>query len=65
MVTACAAATDETMECGTIFSDTPGPGNTGGKGSGADTAACIRPANVSRFFDVQVRAMICKPWDFR
>jgi uncharacterized protein len=37
----------------------------GGTDSGADTAACIRPANVSRFFDVQVRGIICKPWDLR
>ena len=37
----------------------------GGTNSGADTAACIRPANVSRFFDVQVRGIICKPWELR
>lgn len=37
----------------------------GGTNSGADTAACIRPANVSRFFEVQVRGIICKPWDLR
>jgi len=36
----------------------------GGTGSGADTAVCIRPANVSRFFDVRVRGILCKPWDF-
>jgi hypothetical protein len=33
----------------------------GGTDSGADTAAIIRPANVSRFFDLKVRAFICKP----
>jgi hypothetical protein len=35
----------------------------GGTGSGADTAAVIRPANVSRFFDLQVRGILCKPWE--
>ena len=34
----------------------------GGTGSGADTAAVIRPANVSRFFDVKVRGILCMPW---
>jgi hypothetical protein len=36
----------------------------GGTGSGADTAVCIHPANVSRFFDVKVRGIFCKPWDY-
>jgi len=36
----------------------------GGTGTGADTAAVIRPANVSRFFDLRVRGILCKPWDF-
>ena len=36
----------------------------GGTGKGADTAAVIRPANVSRFFDLKIRAILCKPWDF-
>ena len=35
----------------------------GGTGTGADTAAVIRPANVSRFFDLQVRAILCMPWE--
>jgi hypothetical protein len=36
----------------------------GGTGTGADTAAVIRPANVARFFDLKVRGILCKPWDF-
>ena len=35
----------------------------GGTGTGADTAAVIRPANVSRFFDLKVRAILCMPWE--
>jgi len=38
--------------------------SVGGTGQGADTAAVIRPANVSRFFDLQVRGVLCKPWKF-
>ncbi len=38
--------------------------SVGGTGSGADTAAVIRPTNVSRFFDLKVRGVLCKPWDF-
>ncbi len=38
--------------------------SVGGTGTGADTAAVIRPANVSRFFDLKVRGVLCKPWDF-
>ena len=38
--------------------------SVGGTGQGADTAAVIRPANVSRFFDLQVRGVLCKPWEF-
>jgi uncharacterized protein len=36
----------------------------GGTDSGADTAILVRPANVSRFFDVKVRCIFCKPMDF-
>ena len=36
----------------------------GGTGRGADTAAVIKPANVSRFFDLRIRGILCKPWDF-
>ena len=36
----------------------------GGTNEGADTAAVIKPANVSRFFDLKVRGVLCKPWDF-
>jgi hypothetical protein len=36
----------------------------GGTNSGADTAVLIRPANVSRFFDLKIRGVFCKPWDF-
>jgi hypothetical protein len=37
----------------------------GGTDQGADTAAVIRPANVSRFFDLKIRGILCKPWDFK
>jgi hypothetical protein len=33
----------------------------GGSGKGADTALVIKPANVQRFFDLQVMETICKP----
>jgi uncharacterized protein len=36
----------------------------GGTESGADTALVVRPANVSRFFDLRIRGILCKPWDF-
>lgn len=36
----------------------------GGTGTGADTAAVIRPTNVTRFFDMKIRGILCKPWDF-
>ena len=36
----------------------------GGTGRGVDTAAVIKPANVSRFFDLKIRGIICKPWNF-
>jgi len=36
----------------------------GGSGRGADTAAIIKPANVSRFFDLKIRGILCKPWNF-
>lgn len=36
----------------------------GGTESGADTALVLRPANVSRFFDVRIRGILCKPWNF-
>jgi hypothetical protein len=36
----------------------------GGSGTGADAAAVIRPANVSRFFNLKIRGILCKPWDF-
>ena len=35
-----------------------------GTGRGADTALRIRPANSSRFFDLRVREIIAKPYDF-
>jgi uncharacterized protein len=38
--------------------------SVGGTGSGADTAVWLRPANVSRFFDLRVRAILCKPSEF-
>ena len=36
----------------------------GGTGSGADTALRIKPANAARFFDLKVREIIAKPYDF-
>jgi hypothetical protein len=36
----------------------------GGTGKGADTALRIRPANAGRFFDLKIREIIAKPFDF-
>jgi len=36
----------------------------GGTGRGADTALRIRPANAARFFDLKIREIIAKPYDF-
>jgi hypothetical protein len=36
----------------------------GGTETGADTAVLLRPANVCRFFDLRVRGILCKPWEF-
>jgi len=36
--------------------------SVGGSGDGADTAAVIKPANVCRFFDLEIRGILCKPW---
>lgn len=36
----------------------------GGSGEGVDTALVVRPSNSSRFFDLKVREVICKPRDF-
>ncbi len=36
----------------------------GGTESGADTALLIKPANTFRFFDLRVRGILCKPWQF-
>jgi hypothetical protein len=33
----------------------------GGSGGGADTAIVILPANTHRFFDTEIREIICKP----
>jgi hypothetical protein len=35
--------------------------SVGGTGEGADTALVLLPANTHRFFDLQVREIICKP----
>ncbi len=32
-----------------------------GKGKGADTAVVVTPVNVTRFFDMKVKEIICKP----
>ena len=34
----------------------------GGTGHGADTACIIKPVNTHNFFDLKVKAIICKPW---
>lgn len=34
----------------------------GGRGSGADTALLLKPANVQDFFHIKVYEIICKPW---
>lgn len=36
----------------------------GGSGEGVDTALVVRPSNSSRFFDLKVREVVCKPRDF-
>jgi hypothetical protein len=36
----------------------------GGTGKGADTALRIQPANAGRFFDLKIREIIAKPFDF-
>ena len=36
----------------------------GGSGRGADTALLLKPANAMRFFDLKVRAVLCKPKEF-
>ncbi len=35
-----------------------------GTGKGADTALRIKPANTGRFFDLKIREVIAKPFDF-
>jgi len=35
-----------------------------GTGGGADTALRIHPANAARFFDLKIREVIAKPYDF-
>lgn len=36
--------------------------SVGGTSRGADTAALIRPRNTFSFFDMQLQAILCKPW---
>jgi hypothetical protein len=36
----------------------------GGSGHGADTAVVLQPANAMRFFELRLRGILCKPWDF-
>jgi len=36
----------------------------GGTGNGVDTALRIRPANAGRFFQLKIREIIAKPFDF-
>lgn len=37
----------------------------GGTGRGADTALRLKPANSSRFFDLRIREVVAKPYDFQ
>lgn len=37
--------------------------SVGGTARGADTAIVLRPKNVCRFFDLQVKGVLCKPWE--
>jgi len=37
----------------------------GGRSRGADTAVVIRPAHMNNFFDMQIREIICIPWEKR
>ncbi|MGE0085554.1 MAG: pyruvate kinase alpha/beta domain-containing protein [Desulfococcaceae bacterium] len=36
----------------------------GGTGRGADTALILKPVNQSDLFDMKIREIVCKPWDF-
>jgi len=36
----------------------------GGTMTGVDTALLLRPAHTQNFFDLKVREVICKPFDF-
>ncbi|HBH86833.1 MAG TPA: hypothetical protein DDY17_04425 [Syntrophaceae bacterium] len=38
--------------------------SVGGSARGADAAIVLQPANSSRFFDLKVKEIICKPGDF-
>jgi len=38
--------------------------SVGGTVSGADTAIVLQPNNVCRFFDLKVKGVLCKPWEF-
>lgn len=36
----------------------------GGSSKGADAALVIKPAHMNNLFDLKIREIICKPWDF-
>ena len=36
----------------------------GGTVTGVDTALLVRPSHTEHFFDLKVKEIICKPWDF-
>ncbi len=38
--------------------------SVGGTVRGADTAVVLKPNNVCRFFDLKVKGVLCKPWEF-
>jgi len=37
--------------------------SVGGTMRGADTAIVLKPNNVCRFFDLEVKGVLCKPWE--
>ncbi len=62
--------TDETLRLAGEWPDRLGirtiltAGTSGATGVRAVGRFAGRPANVSRFFDLRIRGILCKPWDF-
>jgi hypothetical protein len=36
----------------------------GGSSQGADTALVLKPAHAARIFELKIREIVCKPYDF-